>query len=429
VTNASGPSEEDIHLAQDLLAEWDEGRGTSKSEIERRVWGDGAAHGRRFDRFIRQTLGASTNRPSKQTDRIGALESQLRRIGIPPDGTTFDEWEEQLHHGRNAALAALRVWNDPTATFRSQAFALLLVTGWNSIALALLQRREDEWRELHPDGSPVLFDNREKAKDTAELIELAFPGIRYEGLRRNVNFWIGLRNQVAHRDLPALNVIVIPQAQAALLNLESVLEENFGTDYLLAEQLSVPLQLSGFRDPTVLASVKTLQSSLPLDVQLFLARAESHNDRFVEDPTYQLRVTFLPTVPSSGRNPDVVAWFVRPGEVSDDLGQALKEYTVLPKVITPPRPNLIASQVVEAVGDRIPFTFKMLMHTTASRNLKVRPQKDAEDETATDIRYCEYVTSVKRYLYSQAWVDRLADELSTPEGFLETTGFTAQPRT
>lgn len=49
-------AEDDLELGTRLLAEWDEGRGTSKSEIERREWGDGGAHGRRFDRLIRQTV-------------------------------------------------------------------------------------------------------------------------------------------------------------------------------------------------------------------------------------------------------------------------------------------------------------------------------------------------------------------------------------
>lgn len=31
--------EDDVELATRLLAGWDEGRGTSKSEIERREWG------------------------------------------------------------------------------------------------------------------------------------------------------------------------------------------------------------------------------------------------------------------------------------------------------------------------------------------------------------------------------------------------------
>lgn len=428
VSPTDHPSQDDLALAEQLYAEWDEGRGTSKSEMERRVWGDGGAHGRRFDRFIRQTLGVATNRPSKQTDRIELLEGQLRRLGVAPHGKEFEEWELQLHHGRHAALAALRGWNDPTGLFRTETFAVLFVAAWNSIAIALLQRAGEEWRELDETRTPRIVDGQERARDTWDLIDSALPGDTHLGLRRNIEFWIGLRNHVAHHHLPALDAAVIPQAQAGLLNFEGILADHFGKDFLLGDSLSVPLQLSGFRDPGVLASLKKLQASLPLNVQNYLAQAAERNQDLLEDPSYMLRVTFLPTVPASGRNPDVIAYFVKPGEVSEDLGQALKEYLVLPKIISPPRPSLIATQVVDAVQDRIPYRFTMTMHTKAARQLKARPAKEAVDQTATDARYCEYVGSVKRHLYNQAWIDRLVAELSTADGFRGATGVDPQPR-
>lgn len=428
MSDAIRQSEADVVLAHELLAEWDQGRGTSKSEIERRVWGDGGAHGRRFDRFIRQTLGVATNRPSRQTDRIASLESQLRRLGVVPAGAEAEDWEAQLQHGRHASITALRAWNDPTASFRTETFALLFVAAWNSVAISILQRSGGEWRDIDPSGAPRLAEGRQRAKQTGELVSLAFSGERHVGLRRNVEFWIGLRNHVAHRHLPALDAAVIPQAQAGLLNLEGVLVESFGEDFALGETLSVPLQLSGFRDPTLLASLKKLQASLPLDVQMYMSQQASLNEDLLEDPSYMLRVTFVPAVPSSGRSPDAVAYFVPPGEVSEDLGLALKEYVVLPKVIRAPRPSLIATQVVEAVQDRIPYKFTMPMHTAASRHLGARPASSSGDQTATDPRYCEYVTSVKRHLYNQAWIDRLVTELSTSDGFRQATGYEPQPR-
>lgn len=413
------PTSEEIDLAHRLYVEWDEGRGTSKSQIELREWGDATAHGRRFDRFIRKTLGFSTTKPSRQTDRIGELEAAIRRSGRVPPGAKPSRWEVQLQHARSAALAALRAWNDPTSVFRTGSFSLLLVTAWNSLAIAILQERKAEWRELDKSGQPTLFEGMEKSRDTLDLINEAFPGDASRGLRENVADWVALRNSVAHRHLPALDVAVIPLAQAALLNFENALESNFGADFLLAEHLSVPLQLSGFRDPGVLSSLKKLQASLPLDVQAILSRAEQNDPDLLSDHTYMLRVAFIPAVPASGRNPDAVAYFVKPGQVTGELEEAVQQFVVLPKVSRSVRPNLGAKSVVDTVKKATGFKFNTTQHAFLARKLGIRPEKDAADPAKTDLVYCEYISAMKNYLYSQAWVDRLVALLSTEDGYRE----------
>lgn len=184
------------------------------------------------------------------------------------------------------------------AAFVPTAFSLLFIAAWNSLALAILQKSGTEWRELTSTGKPVVVDGREKALTTGELVAAALPEEAHRGLRKNVEFWLGLRNQVAHRHLPSLDVLIIPQAQAGLLNFENVLAEKFGSDFVLGEALSIPLQLSGFRDPGVLASVKRLQSSLPLDVQTFLSDVTKDDPDLGADPTFMLRVAFVPAVPT-----------------------------------------------------------------------------------------------------------------------------------
>jgi hypothetical protein len=191
----------------------------------------------------------------------------------------------------------------------------------------------------------------EQSEDTMVLIGRAFPGAEGYGLRENLQVWVDLRNAVAHRCMPALDVSVIPHAQAGLLNFENAVVEAFGPDFGLGESLSVPLQLSGFRDPGVLKSAKALQASLPLDVQAILSRADA-SPELLADPTYTLRVAFLPTVPASGRSPDAVAYFVKPGEMPDELGEMLNQYVVLPKVGMAARPNLAASHVMTEVARR-----------------------------------------------------------------------------
>lgn len=226
---------------------------------------------------------------------------------------------------------------------------------------------------------------------------------------------------------PALDVAVIPYAQAGLVNIESALDENFGSEFSLADWLSVPLQLSGFRDPSVLASRRRLQSALPLDVQALLGRAETTTPELLSDQTFMLRVAFIPAVPASGRSPDAVAYFVKPGEVPDELADVLERYVVLPKVAMGARPNLAATHVVNEVQRRTGYRFHTGLHAEAARRLGARPAS-GEDDRTVDIRYAEYITSFKRYLYSQAWIDYLVDKCSSLEGFAEATGRNAAPR-
>lgn len=193
----------------------------------------------------------------------------------------------------------------------------------------------------------------------------------------------------------------------------------FGAEYGLGDKLSVPLQLSGFRDPDVLGSLKKLQASLPLDVQAALDRAYDAPADLLADPSYMMRVAFIPAVPASGRSPDVVAYFVRPGEVPTELEETIERYVVLTKPTA--RPNFRATQVIDEVQRRTRHKLNTNQHALLSRTLGVRPDLGEPDGTL-DTKYAEYITSFKRYLYSQAWIDLLVDKLSSAEDFEELTG-------
>ncbi len=411
-------TEEQQQLAVRLFAQWQAGK--PKSQIEREEWGDGKSHGRRFDRLISQTLGYPTVKKSKLADQVKDLELQVKALGAVPVGAQPEPWEVNLSHARRSCLAALRVWNDPTSTFRTEAFALLLVTAWNALLIALIQRRNQEWRKVDDLGQPRSHHGDDVSLDTQDLSRLALTGSNLLGTRENLAVWIELRNKVAHRHLPALDAVLIPHAQAALLNFERTIVDEFGLPYALGGQLSVPLQLSGFRDPGVLASRKRLQASLPLDVQALLAEPETANPALLGDETYTMRVAFIPIVPTSGRNPDVIAYFARPGEVPDAISEYIEHFLVLPKGIGT-RPNLRPTDVVIEVQRRTSFRFDTNLHAEAARRLGARPKRGQPDDTV-DIRLAEYISALKAYLYTQAWIDLLCEKCVTTEGFFEATG-------
>ena len=415
---SSEPNADDSDLAHRLYAEWKAGK--PKSRIEREAWNDGRSHGRRFDRFISQTLGLPTVKRSKQSDRVSDLEEQIRSLGHVPTGAKEESWRRQLAHARASCLSSLRVWNDPTASFRTEAFALLLVTAWNALSIAILQKRNHEWRVTDEAGVPTLVDGVDQALDPGRLVAKAFPGEENFGLRQNLKFWVNIRNNVAHRHLPSLDYVVIPHAQAALLNFENTIVKEFGPSFAIAERLSIPLQLSGFRDPGVLASRKKLQVLLPLDVQLLLAQPELDHPALGSDETFLLRVAFIPVVPASATSPDAIAYFAKPGEVPDAITESIDQYLVLPKGYTK-RPNLLPTEVVMVVQERTGYRFNTILHAEAGRRLGARPPRGEPDATV-DIRLAEWISAHKRHLYTPAWIDLLVEKLSTPEGYLEATG-------
>jgi hypothetical protein len=407
-------------LAESLFTRWDWGNGESKSELEREVWGDGSSHGRRFDRFVFRALGINTKKRAKSTTSIEDLERQVRALGAQPVTREPEEWELQLTHGREAMLAALRIWNDPMAPFRSAAFSLLLVTAWNALALARLQRDGSEWRKLDENGDPLLRDGVPQALDTRDAIGRAFPGAAADGVRENLRLWIDLRNAVAHRYLPGLDSTVIPEAQATVLNFENTIVETFGPEYALQEHLSVPLQLSGFRDPGVLASRRKLLAALPLDVQALLSRAESERPELLADPTYRLRIAFIPAVAASNNSADAIAHFVKPGEVSEELEELLSKFVVLPKTLVDGCRHGGRS-CTKAIAERIPFRFTEADHKRVGCALGARSALGQPDRTLKP-EYAKYVEAAKIYTYSDAWIDRVVEELSDPARFEQLVG-------
>jgi hypothetical protein len=259
-------SEEHRRLAEEMHARWMTGE--AKSQLEIAYWNDGTSHGKRFTSYVRRWLGVETERRSEQTERIRRLEALLRVNGIAPtDAGDLAEEHRLIAKARESALAAVRVYNDPAAGFRSETFIVLMVIAWNSLLQATLERDGVDYYVRRTDGKQVLIDGRAKVCDTGELALRAVRGDdrRARGIRANLDFFLGLRHRIAHRYLPALDIEVTAEAQAMLLNFEKLVVAEFGEEAALGDRLTVPLQLSGFQNKEALASLRVAQSQLPVE--------------------------------------------------------------------------------------------------------------------------------------------------------------------
>jgi hypothetical protein len=119
--DAATPDE--IALAEELLAEWNEGRGTSKSQIEIRIWNDATAHGRRFDRFIRRTLGVATSR--KFTNSNEAFDGEGNGVAVVNIVGIESRHGHDLRSGRPGRPRSRDAQSLPMSMVRSPAVAAL----------------------------------------------------------------------------------------------------------------------------------------------------------------------------------------------------------------------------------------------------------------------------------------------------------------
>jgi hypothetical protein len=62
-------------------------------------------------------------------------------------------------------------------------------------------------------------------------------------IRKNIEFFIPLRNKLEHRSYPEIDTNIFAECQSLLLNLDKILFKEFGEKYCLRESLSFALQL------------------------------------------------------------------------------------------------------------------------------------------------------------------------------------------
>ena len=307
-----------------------------------------------------------------------------------------------------------------------------MIIAWNSLLQALLERSSVDYYERDESGAQVIIGGRAKVLETWKLVQLALSADEYRAVRANLDFFLGLRHQISHRYLPALDVAVMGEAQAMLLNFENLLVNRFGEEAALGDRLAVPLQLSGFRNQETLRSLRKAQAQLPTDVSDYLTRHRSGvDDDVLTNSEYCLQIFFVPVAANRERSADAVVRFVPLDRVTPELEQLLSQTGVVTKRrITPVASAdlLRPTEVVNLVAERLPYRFTMDTHTRCWRHYKLRPPSGSGEPEATNDRYCRWDRLMKGYGYTRAWVEKLVRDLSDEGKYESVVGYAPDRR-
>jgi hypothetical protein len=171
-----------------------------------------------------------------------------------------------LHAARDEAVLAVRLYNDAGEPRAFEGFVVHMHVAWLYLLHARFIRDGIDFR--YPDRSHprrfVKVDGDFKRWELARCVKERWADPN-DARRRNVEFFIGLRNRIEHRHTRQdanLALAVSGHAQALLLNFEEELTSTFGSRHSLATVLRFPVFVGSFTTDGTEALVR-LRDRLP----------------------------------------------------------------------------------------------------------------------------------------------------------------------
>ena len=337
---------------------------------------------------------------------------------------------DNLDKCRSAAVAAVDVYNRPGPRFRTAHFIILIIIAWAALFHAISHKKHKKPYYKKPGKTPkgdryIRIDGDLKHWDLSECLKQYYRDTNPPE-RKNLEFLLGLRNKIEHRHVPALDPGLYGECQAALLNLEELLESEFGPNYSLAEQLAVSLQFTGIVPAEKKHAAKRLASATVKGVRDYVETYRAGLPSTTLNSTkYSFNVFLVPRVVGRERLSDVAVEFVKVDETSSDELKRLERLNVLIKEKHVPIANLDLSKptlVVSHVHAELPYNFTVNNHTAAWKYFRVRPSSRSQEPEATISQYCVYDRAHKDYLYTRAWIQKLIRELKSAEKFRRVVG-------
>jgi hypothetical protein len=336
---------------------------------------------------------------------------------------------DNIEKCRSSAVAAVDAYNRPGPRFRTPQYVVFIIIGWTALFHAIFYRkgRRPWFRKVDTKKGVryVKVDGEPKHWDISECLRQYF-GDKHPPERKNLDFLIGLRNKIEHRHLPEFDAALYGECQASLLNLETLLVQEFGQRYALAEQLAVSLQFSQALPEEKLKAAKVLVSSAARSVKEYVERFRGSLEApILNSMKYSFSVFLVPRVANRASTADVAVQFVKVDEASPEELERLDRLNVLIKEKHIPIANLgfyKPGEVVAELKNLLPYDVNLQVHTRAWRRYQARPPKGDPHPESTRTEYCIYDQTHEDYVYTKAWVEKLARDLADPREYERVVG-------
>lgn len=335
-----------------------------------------------------------------------------------------------LEKARDAALLAVEIYNKPAVKFKSGGYISLMVIAWTALFHSIFYKKNIKPYYKQPNGR---FKKREGDFlywELEECLNQYYQSDVMNPAKINLEFFIPLRNKIEHKSLPQIDSNIFGECQALLLNLDELIEKEYGLKYCVRESLSFSLQLFPSTDSL---STAVKQNPLAKPVVEFINRYRSSvSTEVFESNKYSFKA-FLIQVANNKSEGVLPVQFVHYDKLTDNQKAELGKFVAMVKFKEVGVSNIDtmkAKHVVQLVqkglgnpkkksmnGKRTIDKFNAIVHTLCWKKYKVRPVAESSKPELTNSKYCIYDKPHNDYTYTQDWVDFLIEKMKDEEEY------------
>ncbi|MDH7605600.1 MAG: DUF3644 domain-containing protein [Melioribacter sp.] len=239
--------------------------------------------------------------------------------------------KELLTKARESALLAVELYNKPAVSFKTGAYISLMIIAWTSLfhAYYLKKRIKPYFRKgkryeiiIEKVGNKEIKEY--KWWDLSKCIKEYFKS-NNPPERKNLEFFIPLRNMIEHRNLPELDISIFGECQSLIINFDNLIEKEFGKNFMLRQNLSHTLQFSFFdKNIFELNRIELEKKNLKQIVNFIKAYRGSLSTNVFQSDKYSYKVVLIKVANHSSRNA-LPLKFVNYNDLSEEDKKKLHE--------------------------------------------------------------------------------------------------------
>ncbi len=276
---------------------------------------------------------------------------------------------ELLKKSREAALAAVQVFNNPAITFKSEIYVVLMVIAWTYLLHAYYRKHGIEYRHCRAVGKRKKFDKTTKGAYKYWELERCLNCDQSpvdNDSANNLRFLIGLRHEIEHQMTNRLDECFSSRFQACCLNFNEYIKKLFGDEFGIDKHLSFSLQFSSISHDQL--DQLYAHRGLPAHILGYVtAFDDSLSEQEYSHPRYAYRVLFVQKTANHKGQADQVIEFVK---ADSALAKGVNsQYTVIKET---ERKKYLPGELVEILQGEGFSKFNMHAHTVLWKELDAK---------------------------------------------------------